>query len=727
MMRATLTADADYLSLMPPARLTFEALRAPTDNMRALTSMLSSATCASWGASSTTARSSSPSASTTTPRPALSSARVPGYRRSAVERGAAAQARSRCGGGGYGDDQHVTTSHTIDSIHLRLTDNMASKRRHVDTYGVEDLQQFTENYQDKLGEGVFGVVYKGTCKDGKMIAVKVLKERWFENQHEGFNRELENHKTLMHPNIIELVGFCYQVGNGCNSTTSGVHQIGAALCFEYAPQGSLKQYISGDTLDWRTCYGIIKGTCEGLKYLYHDHPSGVILHRDLKPDNILLDGGMVPKIADFGTSMLYNDQITALTHIYGATSRYVPPEFRNNGLLSKTCDIYSLGVIIMEIVAGPSAYDEIVDMSLQQAIELVRTKWRGMVDEIQLYEVTTCLEIAKKCGEDGFRRKIGKKSNSVEIESHRPDIAPKAFVLEQIKKITNNFSVLLGDGSYGTVYKGIYGDGKEAVVKVLCQLPDGRDKEEEFKLQLRRRLGFSHQNIIQLVGYCYEVGRRKNRFTKKTDGVFLHAALCSEYVPNGNLAKYITVEGDGLDWHTCYKIIRGACEGLSYLHNHPSGSVLHLGLKPENILLTGSMVPKIGDFGMSTIFGYPSTEFKEFLGATYRKYMPTEFKRRAITSIKSDIYSLGVIILELVAGSAKLGVNDGVINLPEVIDHVLQKWSQRVEETFLCQVKTCLEIALRCVKDNRHERPTISEITDKLNEVENMIREDNGA
>ena len=78
-------------------------------------------------------------------------------------------------------------------------------------------------------------------------------------------------------------------------------------------------------------------------------------------------------------------------------------------------------------------------------------------------------------------------------------------------------------------------------------------------------------------------------------------------------------EGDGLDWHTCYKIIRGTCEGLSYLHNNPSGSVLHLGLKPENILLTGSMVPKIGDFGMSTIFGYGSTKFfREFLGAAYR-------------------------------------------------------------------------------------------------------------
>ncbi|KAI4985921.1 hypothetical protein ZWY2020_018551 [Hordeum vulgare] len=658
-------------------------------------------------------------------------------------------------------------------ISRSMADNMGRKRHQVDTYRVEELQQFTDNYQDKLGEGVFGVVYKGTCKDGKLIAVKVLKERWVKNQQNEFKRELEILKTIMHPNIIELVGFCYQVGNKCNNTTSGVHQIGAALCFEYASHGSLKPYISGDALDWRTRYGIIKGTCEGLKYLYHDHPSGKILHRDLKPDNILLDDDMVPKIADFGAAELYNDQTAALTNIFGAASRYAPPEFRNKGLITETCDIFGLGVIIMEIVAGPGAYDEIDDMSHQEAIELVCTKWRDMVDRIRLYQVITCLELAKKCAhiesnkrpgikdvleklnevekmvpeektennqgtKEGVKCKQGKKGHvreeklhdtidSMEIKSHHTCIASKAFVHEHVKKITNNFSVVLGEGSHGIVYKAIYEDGKEAAVKVLCQLPEGSDKEELFRTQLQIRLGLRHQNIIQLVGCCYEVGPRKNRFTEKTDTLFLHAALCYEYAPNGNLAKYITDEGDGLDWHTCYKIIRGTCEGLSYLHNHPSGSILHLALKPENILLTGSMVPKIGDFGMSTIFGYRNTKFEEFLGASYRKYMSIEFKRRAIISIKYDIYSLGVIILELVAGSAKLGENVRVINLPEVIDHILQKWSHRVEETFLCQVKTCLEIALRCVQDNRHERPTTSEITAKLIEVENMILKDNAA
>uniref|UniRef100_A0A8R7QLA3 Protein kinase domain-containing protein n=1 Tax=Triticum urartu TaxID=4572 RepID=A0A8R7QLA3_TRIUA len=112
---------------------------------------------------------------------------------------------------------------------------MGRKRHQVDTYRVEELRQFTENYQDKLGEGVFGVVYKGTWKYGKLIAVKVLKERWVENQQNEFKRELKILKTITHPNIIELVGFCYQVGNKYNTTTSGVHQIGAALCFEYAP------------------------------------------------------------------------------------------------------------------------------------------------------------------------------------------------------------------------------------------------------------------------------------------------------------------------------------------------------------------------------------------------------------------------------------------------------------------------------------------------------------
>ena len=105
---------------------------------------------------------------------------------------------------------------------------------------------------------------------------------------------------------------------------------------------------------------------------------------------------------------------------------------------------------------------------------------------------------------------------------------------------------------HACVDQGMYEDGKEVAVKVLCQLPEGIDKEEEFKAQLRRRMGLRHENILQLDGYCYEVGLRKSRFTQKTDAVFLHAALCYEYAPNGNLAKYIT--GIAFSYLTSYAL-----------------------------------------------------------------------------------------------------------------------------------------------------------------------------
>uniref|UniRef100_A0A0A9AJ24 non-specific serine/threonine protein kinase n=1 Tax=Arundo donax TaxID=35708 RepID=A0A0A9AJ24_ARUDO len=114
-----------------------------------------------------------------------------------------------------------------------------------------------------------------------------------------------------------------------------------------------------------------------------------------------------------------------------------------------------------------------------------------------------------------------------------------------------------------------------------------------------------HQNIVRFVGYCYETWLKYTEY----NGVRVFAErpkrlLCFEYIPNGSLDKYISDESCGLDWHRRYKIIKGICCGLHYLHNECqiNASVIHLDLKPANILLDDNMVPKITDFGLSKLF-----------------------------------------------------------------------------------------------------------------------------
>uniref|UniRef100_A0A8R7QJM2 Protein kinase domain-containing protein n=2 Tax=Triticum TaxID=4564 RepID=A0A8R7QJM2_TRIUA len=230
-----------------------------------------------------------------------------------------------------------------------------------------------------------------------------------------------------------------------------------------------------------------------------------------------------------------------------------------------------------------------------------------------------------------------------------------------------------------------------------------------------------HPNVTRLIGYCYNV---KNERVKLNDKyVFAHSdekVLCFEYLKGGSLDKHISDESCGLNWHTRFKIIKGICEGLNYLHNGSKDPIYHLDLKPENIMLDENMVPKIGDFGLSRLFPSARTYVTIKVIGTIG-YMPPEFiERREITS-KFDIFSLGVTITRIVAGY------DGYskcarMSLEEFIKHVHENWEKRLQDTMSSytpeQVTTCIKIALSCVENTREKRPNIAEIVDKLNMVD---------
>ncbi|PNT63389.1 putative receptor-like protein kinase At4g00960 isoform X3 [Brachypodium distachyon] len=307
-------------------------------------------------------------------------------------------------------------------------------------------------------------------------------------------------------------------------------------------------------------------------------------------------------------------------------------------------------------------------------------------------------------------------------KSARSSVLPESRRPADIEKITRSYSTEIGRGAYGIVYKGTDKDGKDIAVKVL-QERTGGNHDEEFNKEFYSLLELRHQNIILLVGYCYETEKRINNLTKKFDEI-VKAALCFEYAPNGNLRNYISDEGRQLDWHTCYKIIKGTCEGLHYLHHHPTGPIYHLDLKPENILLSGDMVPKIADFGMSRLFSDKTTKVSTSPIGTWR-YQPLEYKKGGTISKEFDIYSLGVIMIEMVVGP-KTYDNFDDFSLEETIVHAEKKWRPKLKETetyqsleaYCQQVKKCLEIGLTCVEANRRRRPTIAHIISQLNEVE---------
>ncbi|KAL6660582.1 hypothetical protein ACP70R_001617 [Stipagrostis hirtigluma subsp. patula] len=309
----------------------------------------------------------------------------------------------------------------------------------------------------------------------------------------------------------------------------------------------------------------------------------------------------------------------------------------------------------------------------------------------------------------------------------KESVTPRDLSLRLIEDITKYFSdeQKIGSGQYGEVYKGVY-NGREIAVKKLYQMP-GLD-DVAIQNEFHNLMKVQHKNIIQLIGYCYQTQQNKHMEHKGgTVSSQVERVLCFEYLEGGCLERQIYDESCGPDWQTRFKLIKGTCEGLNFLHNGHKDPIYHLNLKPANVLLDMNMVPKIADFGLLRLFDSetnPKTETT--IGTT--GYMPPEFIEKRQISNKFDVFSLGVIILQIMAGPE--GYSKSCEMSPqEYIELIHGNWNKRLQvisqytshEADCTGVKKCIEIALRCVETDHVKRPTMKEIVDELSELDKEI------
>ncbi|XP_019102819.1 G-type lectin S-receptor-like serine/threonine-protein kinase SD1-13 isoform X2 [Beta vulgaris subsp. vulgaris] len=218
------------------------------------------------------------------------------------------------------------------------------KLEELPLFEFEKLATATNNFHDsnKLGQGGFGPVYKGKLEDGQEIAVKRLSIASLQGVKEFMNEVMVISK-LQHRNLVKLLGCC-------------VEDQEKMLVYEYMPNKSLDAYIfdplKQQSLDWTTRMSIIEGICRGLLYLHRDSRLKII-HRDLKAANILLDENFNSRISDFGTARIFGvDQNHADTTRVVGTYGYMPPEYAMEGQFSEKSDVFSFGVLLLEIISG---------------------------------------------------------------------------------------------------------------------------------------------------------------------------------------------------------------------------------------------------------------------------------------------------------------------------------------------------------------------------------------
>uniref|UniRef100_A0ACD6ABL2 Uncharacterized protein n=3 Tax=Avena sativa TaxID=4498 RepID=A0ACD6ABL2_AVESA len=275
-----------------------------------------------------------------------------------------------------------------------------------------------------------------------------------------------------------------------------------------------------------------------------------------------------------------------------------------------------------------------------------------------------------------------------------------------LKNITEHFSEEreIGHGGFATVYKGDLPNGNVAVKRIKSR---HSIDEKKFHREVNSLLTVNHQNVVRFLGFC--ASTEQTAIKVEGSNEYMYAEIrerlfCFEYISNGNLQKYITDELRGLDWNTRYRIIMGICEGLHHLHVEKH--IYHMDLKPANILIDNHMVPKITDFGLSRLDEKSHTMSKDRHGT--RGYCAPEYLLSGKMSFKSDMYSLGVLIIELVTGEK--GIPDNKKN--NVLRRWRHRWKKSGEETTLGyqQVTKCIELGQLCQISDPCKRPFIWDI-----------------
>ena len=368
---------------------------------------------------------------------------------------------------------------------------MVPSNHSITCFTKGEIEIITDNYNTILGRGAFGEVYEGVLEDQSKVAVK----RFIHNVKENFAKELAVHREINHRNVVRLIGYC-------------VEENALMMVTEYISNGNLSDALHHDNspipLDVRLRIAI--ECAEALAYM-HSHMYTHVIHGDIKPANILLDGKFHAKLTDFGISRLINTDKTLYTENVLGSIGYMDPLFARDGLLTSKSDVYSFGVVLLELIARKKAI--IVVDNVNIVFAFTNAIARGTRDAREMFDAEIASKntmkivqgVAKIAGEclimerekrpemiDVVERlRVLRKALHQHQGQHRVDLfswvkkskpAPPAAVTipakflpsglcqqfspAEMKAATNNlnWSLLVGQGAFGPVFRGKIDGGK---------------------------------------------------------------------------------------------------------------------------------------------------------------------------------------------------------------------------------------------------------------------------
>ncbi|KAH6774603.1 hypothetical protein C2S51_013007 [Perilla frutescens var. frutescens] len=537
---------------------------------------------------------------------------------------------------------------------------------------------FDENFV--IGNGGFGKVYKGLIDDGA-TTVAIRRDRPYFNRANELVNELQILSKLRHRHLVSLIGYCDENRE-------------MILVYNYMAHGSLR-----------------------LDYL-HTGTEQVIIHGDFTSDKILLDEKWVAKLYDFRLLKVHRSHAddSRVSTLVNVSFDYLDPE----GLTEKS-DVYSFGVVLFEVLC---ARPVILRQLPPEQVNLVEwatscfMKWKleqiidsNLKGQIAPECLNTFAETAVACLSDrgidrpAMRDVIGSLESAMQLqEAASTDEGIMKFDASVIAAATNQFSSShkIGEGGFASVYKAVLPTGRIIAVK--------RFSSSELALVNHYRneaisvSSLHHQNIIKLLGYYIHEQR----------GILLY-----EFMENGSLDKFIFDElrRHQLQWSVRFKVIIGIAKGVIYLHQELRPRTIHRDLSPSNILLDNEMNPKISGFGLARNIEDGLSELSTIAADGYTS--PECITQERISE-KEDVYSFGVLVLEILSGKKNNGDGENLIEyawklwiegIREVLNLVDRSLGRAFSEE---EALLCIQVGLLCTQSVPHHRPTMPSVLKML-------------
>ncbi|KAF8008290.1 hypothetical protein BT93_K2079 [Corymbia citriodora subsp. variegata] len=305
------------------------------------------------------------------------------------------------------------------------------------------------------------------------------------------------------------------------------------------------------------------------------------------------------------------------------------------------------------------------------------------------------------------RRHLAMDKNIEEFLQAHNNFLPIRYSYSNIKKITRNFKHKLGEGGYGSVYKGMLRSGNEVAIKIL---KNSKSLGEDFINEVATIGRIHHINVVQLIGFCFEGSKQ---------------ALVYDLMSNGSLDKHIfSEEGDKfLDIKKIYEIALGVAKGIEYLHRGCDMQILHFDIKPHNILLEKNFTPKVFDFGLAKLYPTDHNIVSLTVARGTLGYMAPELFYKSIggVSYKADVYSFGMLLMEMTSRRKNINANaehSSQIYFPMwVYDQVNKSTSVEMEEVVEEErnvIKKMIIVALWCIQLNPDHRPPMRKVLEML-------------